>query len=257
MRGDMFKILQDALRARGMTYADLGAAMDLSEPTIKRIFATRDVKLSRLIQICDVLCVPLADVTEAAGRERPTASRLPAATEAGLARDPMLFYFYILLRDLRAQDYIARIFGLTDDQVFRIGMALERLGLAQVESGGRIQLLSHAPVQFRHDGPLMPLLKQVNLRFIAHTISAPPDETNLFFTVSRRMRPETAKLIRKDIEELTRKIAELARQDQLMTPEEDLQTYKVSGTWAAVDFAALFPRPEPEKPPLETLSLTR
>jgi DNA-binding Xre family transcriptional regulator len=54
MRGDTFKILQGVLKARGMTYADLASRMEISEPTVKRIFAGHDCKLSRLLEICEI-----------------------------------------------------------------------------------------------------------------------------------------------------------------------------------------------------------
>lgn len=243
MRGDVFKVLQEALRARRMTYADLADTLGLSEPTIKRIFAARDCKLSRIIEICDALDLSLSDVTDNAARQKAEATVLPMATELSLAADPPLFYFLILLRDLRAPEYIAQIMGLSPTRLHQMGMTLERLGLAEVGAGNKIRLLSHAPIRFRPNGPLLPLLKEVNLRFIAHGISTPSGNADHFFTISRRMRSETALEIRQDIEALSEKISELSRQDQLVAPEHLLKPYKIAGFWGVVDFGALMARP--------------
>lgn len=239
MRGDVFKVLQDALRARRMTYADLAEVMGVSEPTIKRIFAARDCKLSRIIEICEALDLSLSDVTDNAARQRTEAISLPMSTELSLAADPPLFYFLILLRDLRAPDYIAGLMDLSPDQFHAMGMALERLGLAEVDAGNKIRLLSHAPIRFRPNGPLLPLLREINLRFIAKGVTNPATPADHFFTVSRRMRNESAQEIRRDVEALTEKIAELARQDQLVAREDQLKPFKISGFWGVVDFAGL------------------
>ncbi len=239
MRGDVFKILQDALRARRMTYADLAEVMNLSEPTIKRIFAARDCKLSRIIEICDALDLSLADVTDNAARQKPESLTLPMGTELALAADPQLFYFFILLRDLRGPEFTAQLMDLSPEQLHAMGMALERLDLAEVDTGNKIRLLSHAPIRFRPNGPLLPLLREINLRFISKGITQPATPEDHFFTVSRRMRSESANEIRREIEALTDRIAELARQDQLVTPEDQLKPFKISGFWGLVDFAGL------------------
>ncbi|MEY8880686.1 helix-turn-helix domain-containing protein [Donghicola sp. XS_ASV15] len=239
MRGDVFKVLQEALRARRMTYADLADTMGLSEPTIKRIFAARDCKLSRIIEICDALELSLSDVTDNAARQQAEATVLPMATELSLAADPPLFYFLILLRDLRAPEYIAQVMGLSPTRLHQMGMTLERLGLAEVGAGNKFRLLSHAPIRFRPNGPLLALLRDINLRFIAKGITAPTTPADHFFTVSRRMRVESAVEIRRDLNALTEKIAELARLDQLVAREDQLQPFKISGFWGRVDFAGL------------------
>lgn len=246
MRGDVFKVLQDALRARRMTYADLAEIMCVSEPTIKRIFAARDCKLSRIIEICEALDLSLSDVTDNAARQRAEAITLPMGTEVSLAADPPLFYFLILLRDLRAPDYIAGLMDLSPDQLHAMGMALERLGLAEVDAGNKIRLVSHAPIRFRPNGPLLPLLREINLRFLAKGVTHPVTSADHFFTISRRMRIETAQDIRRDIEALTEKIAELARQDQLVAREDQLKPFKISGFWGQVDFAGLM-KPTPKQ----------
>jgi transcriptional regulator with XRE-family HTH domain len=236
LRGDTFKILQVALKARGLTYADLAGRMGVSEPTIKRIFAGQDCKLSRLLEICEILDVPLADILHRAERNSEQVSLLPVATEARLAANPSLFYLFILLREPIPQQVIAERFDLSDQDMFRLGQGLEALGLAEVHPGNRIKITRQEPFKFRTDGPLIPLLKEINLRFLDQVISNPGSNQSEFFTLSRRMLPDTGAYITREIESLKETIAELARQDQLVSREEDLMTFKLTGAWAPVSF---------------------
>lgn len=236
MRGDTFKILQSALKARGLTYAALAEHMEVSEPTIKRIFAGQDCKLSRLLEICEILDVPLADILHRAERNSEEISLLPVATEARLAANPSLFYLFILLRESIPQHVISERFGLSDRAMFRLGRSLEALGLAEVHADNRIKITRQEPFRFRPDGPLIPLLKEINLRFLDQVISSPGSNQAEFFTLSRRMLPDTGAFIAREIASLKETVAELARQDQLVSREEDLVTFKLTGAWAPVSF---------------------
>jgi DNA-binding Xre family transcriptional regulator len=236
MRGDTFKILQGVLKARGMTYADLAERMGVSEPTVKRIFAGHDCKVSRLLEICDILEVPLADVLHRAERTSEEASVLPVATEARLAAEPSLFFLFILLREPIPQQEIEQRFALSGEDMFRLGRELEKLGLAEVHPGNRIRITRKEPFRFRPDGPLIPLLKEINMRFLGQVIGNPGGNQSLFFTISRRMLPDTGAFILREIETLKETIADLARQDQLISREEDLITFKLTGAFAPVSF---------------------
>ncbi|MFY0621101.1 MAG: helix-turn-helix transcriptional regulator [Pelagimonas sp.] len=236
LNADTFSILQQALRARDMTYAELGQRLGLSEPTIKRIFSQRDCKLSRLLEICEVLEISLSDVVDRAGRSTDEPFVLPIATEQELAADPSLFNLFILLRDQIGETHLRRRYQLSDDQLFRMGMRLEALGLAEVQPGGRIRLLHEGALQLRPRGPLARHIAALNMRFLGQVIQSPPQDTSSFCTISRRMRPDSAKQISEEIEALRQHIAELARQDQLVFSDTDLTTFKFTSGWAAINY---------------------
>jgi DNA-binding Xre family transcriptional regulator len=47
--------LKKQLRAQGKTYADVAQLLDLSEASVKRLFASQSFTLQRLEQLCDWL----------------------------------------------------------------------------------------------------------------------------------------------------------------------------------------------------------
>jgi predicted XRE-type DNA-binding protein len=44
--------LKRQIKARGLTYRDVAAALKLSEPSVKRLFSTGNLSLERLVDIC-------------------------------------------------------------------------------------------------------------------------------------------------------------------------------------------------------------
>lgn len=82
--------LRAHLKARDLTYQDLGNGIDLSEVSIKRMFTGADIGLSRLEQICQFLQIELADLFRASPRKRKLISRLTQAQEAEFANNKKL-----------------------------------------------------------------------------------------------------------------------------------------------------------------------
>ncbi|MBO9464262.1 helix-turn-helix transcriptional regulator [Tropicibacter sp. R15_0] len=236
MHANSFAILQQALKARNMTYADLAKRLDLSEPTIKRIFSQRDCKLSRLLEICDVLEVNLSDVVDRAERSVDAPLTLPIEVEAALAKDKSLFHYYILLRDKVSAEHILGRYNLSQDQLFALGMKLERLNLVEMRENGQVRLMWPGPIQFRKDGPLMAYIRELNLRFLNMVMTSLGEEHQFFTTVSRRMRPDSGAEIQRELAAVHAKIAELARQDQLLFADSELMTFKFTAAWGAIKY---------------------
>ena len=75
--------LKRLLKARGRTYAEAAGVLELSEASVKRLFASGDLSLERLERLCDWIGVDIADVVEdavlggVAGRCSTRIARLP------------------------------------------------------------------------------------------------------------------------------------------------------------------------------------
>jgi DNA-binding Xre family transcriptional regulator len=236
----MFTVLKRTLRARGMTYADLAGTLAVSEPTIKRLFAAQDCKMSRMVTLCDALDLSIADVVGAAQRIEETPHVLSDAAEAAFARQPSLFYLYVLLRDAIPAEAIAEHYGLDTTDMYLYARDLENLGLVRIGVGGEIRLLSEAPMTFREQGPLQAVHQAINVSFMRLGLQQSRPQQKSFFGLSRRMQPKTAAVIRDEVDALMDRIAMLARQDQLTCEPTSLQAYKCNCVFAPAQFMAMF-----------------
>lgn len=245
MQAVIFETLKTVLRARKMTYAELGDRLGVSEPTVKRIFATRDSKLSRLIEICDVLNVSIDQVVAQAKRVEVRPVVLGDKRETQLADDPSLLHVLFLLQDGMTSSEIQQRFKLSNDAMFFFGARLERLGLAEVHEESRIKLLLDQPIQFRRDGPLHRWLLKLNTNFIQSVFDAGDTDRSGFNTISRHISEHTARHLKAQMSKLNREISELALQDQLTLPEDELISYKLCTAWSPVEYADLVVIEEP------------
>lgn len=236
---DAFEILKRTLRARGMTYAQVAESLALSEVSVKRMFAQRDCKMSRLFEICALLDLPPEEVLQRARRTQSNASYLPRSTEAALAADPSLFHFFILLReDFPARD-IAKIYGLTPLDIDHYGRALETLGLAELLPESQVRLTTPQPIKFRKFGALHPLVKQINQQFVLDTIDGDNEEDLVFATMGRRMLPDTVRQLVKEMRDFQSHISNLARQDQMIASEKELVSFKWTSAMGVLNYPEL------------------
>lgn len=238
--GNAFDVLKRVLKSRGLTYSDLADLMDVSEPTIKRLFVDRDCKLSRLDSICRLLDLSLPDLLEIADRNVEPVLSLTCEVEQVLADSPALFYLFLLLRDEMSLSDIGSIYGLDEADLHLYARDLERLGLIELSAKGSVTLSSTAPISFTLDGPLQQLHTDLNMDFLKRSINHAVENPTAYVTISRRMRPETATLLDEDVRSMVERISKLARQDRLSSPQSELIAVKWCFAKGMAKFSSLF-----------------
>jgi hypothetical protein len=125
---------------------------------------------------------------------------------------------------------------------------LEELGLVVLGKGLTARVLVETPIQWDFEGPLKPLFEATNKNFIGWAIQHLQDGAN-FVSFSRRMRPETAELVRREAEELANRTKLLAHHDQYTTPDNELVGYKWTFAFGATPFPVIMPmEPHPRDP---------
>ena len=239
MQAELFELLKTVLKARRMTYAALAELLGLSEPTIKRIFAERDCRLSRMNEICAALGLTLDDLMAEANRIDVQPTRLTGRQEAQLAEDRPAFNLFLLLLDGMTIETIKDQYQLGKARIFKLGMKLEKIGLAEVMPGNHIRLTVQGPVEFRRDGPLHQALVALNMAFLRSTYLARDTEHSAYLTQTRRMTQKTAQHILARFRDVQIELSNLARRDQLTQPENSLQSFKIGIALSPIVFSEL------------------
>lgn len=78
---DLVTALKAELRRAGITYAALALELGLAESSVKRIFAKRDMPLSRIDQVLAVLHLDFADLARRVAQASPQRSELTLTQE--------------------------------------------------------------------------------------------------------------------------------------------------------------------------------
>src|SRR4051794_13722501 len=110
----IFEALKRTLRAKGITYRELARRMEISEPTVKRIFHDRNCKLDRLLEICEAAGVELENVMGSLNRGPGPASHIGPDVEQRLADHPSLLFVFIMLTEKFTPRAIMRSHGVSE-----------------------------------------------------------------------------------------------------------------------------------------------
>lgn len=243
-RTGLFGCLKQVLKAQGIRYKDLAGMMNTSEPTIKRLFAEQDCKLSRLMEVCDAIGVSFTELVELAAKQPITPTTLSLNTEQLLATRPGLMSFFMLLVSEFDLESIARANGLTSHDTYRYLRELEKLELIRLRQDDSFYFLINRPILWRLDGPLHSILVKVNQGFIAESISNHNDDDYPFYSASRLFNPSSIKKLNAQVDSLYQAFQKQATLDQMFYPVEELVPYKMVATLKQFDLVKYFKVPK-------------
>jgi len=168
--------LKRQLKAQGLTYRHVAQALKLSEPSVKRLFASGRLTVSRLEQICRLLGFTLAEMTRESAAAVPRLQRLDAAQEARLVSDEkMLLVAVCALNHWRVDD-IANTYCLSRAECLKYLLALDRMGLIALLPGDRIRVCVARDFDWIPGGPIRQYFLSHGLDdFLEHAFAADDD----------------------------------------------------------------------------------
>ncbi len=209
---DLLNALRKCLRARGLTYRDVAAALQLSEASIKRLFSEQTFSVSRLEEVCRFLDMTIYDLARMA--QQSTADDLTQLTEEqeqGLAEDPLVLTYFYLMVTGRTPDAIAEEFGLDDSQQNSMLVRLSRLKLVELYPTNNGRLLTSSRILWRTDGAVQRMYrKQVEASFLGSGFRA---DDELFRFEMGELSGASASIVRKMIGRLIRELDDYVELD--------------------------------------------
>jgi DNA-binding Xre family transcriptional regulator len=214
----LVEALKRLLRARGMTYRDLGHSLGLSEASIKRLFAREALTLKRLEEICGCLDVDLFEVTKLARNQSAQAQEMTVAQEAALAADARLLgVFYLVLNDWHVPDIFDR-YEIEKAEVIALLAKLDHLGLIMLLPNDRVRLLIPRTMRLRNDGPIRQVHgNRVIGDFLAGDFVA---AGGMFRLEMRELSEPSYALIQRKLERIGQEFNELAELDSYLPSDQ-------------------------------------
>ena len=215
----LLETLKRSLKARGLTYRDVARELDLSESSVKRLFSSGSISLTRVTRICRMLELSVYDLARLARTESEDLPRvLSLEEEQALAREPRLLgCFYLLLNGWSA-GRIARRLGLDRSQTTRCLVGLDRLGLIELLPANRVKLRTARSIAWRRDGPVR---KRYERQILSEFLGGPFDgalEVQRF--ESGEISEASMQILRRRIERLLAEMNELVELDMALPAAE-------------------------------------
>ena len=152
--------LKRLLKARGITYGELAARIDMSEASVKRMFSQKNFTLQRLDEILSASGIEFDELSAAQGA--PTLiSHLTLAQEREIIGDPRLLVVAVSAMNHISFDDIVRLYAMSEAEVTKYLLRLDKIGFLELLPNNRVKLLiartfgwiPNGPIQsyFRHE----------------------------------------------------------------------------------------------------------
>jgi transcriptional regulator with XRE-family HTH domain len=234
----VFEGLKAHLKARGMTYADVARALELSEATVKRIFALKNCSIERLDSLCELVQVDLAELARGMPRQSRLVNRLTQAQEEELMSDPALLLVAVCaLHQMRAEEMV-ETYKLSDAQCLELLLRLERIGILELHEKNRIRLRISRTFSWIPDGPIMRYVKSQMPHFFDHAFGAAGE---LMRMISVRVSAEAQVALLHQVEQLAREYAEQHNADARLPlhQREPVSVLLAVRSWEPALFKAL------------------
>ncbi|SHG51348.1 helix-turn-helix transcriptional regulator [Massilia sp. CF038] len=152
--------LKRLLKARGITYGELAARIDMSEASVKRMFSQKNFTLQRLDDILTASGIEF-DELSAAQSDPSLISQLTLAQEREIIGDPRLLVVAVSAMNHIGFDDIVRYYDMSELEVTKYLLRLDKIGFLELLPNNRVKLLiartfgwiANGPIQtyFRHE----------------------------------------------------------------------------------------------------------
>ena len=150
----LIKTLKQRLKACGLTYADIAKNLELSEASIKRLFAHGDFSLTRIEHICQMAGLTLSELVEANQHARARLDTLTLEQESEIAEDMNLLLIAIsVISGFRFEDLLQQ-YSLTEHECIQKLAQLDRLHIIDLLPGNRIKLRISPNFRWNTNGPI-------------------------------------------------------------------------------------------------------
>ena len=205
------------LKARNITYKELGQAIGLSEPSIKRLFTGGDCGLDRLEQICRYLHLEFSDLFKTTPRKRKLIRHLSLAQEQEFAQDHKLLMVAVCALTHWPVADIHKHLQLTRTQVQQLLKRLDDMGFLEVQASDRYRLLVASSFGWISGGPIMQMVQSVSDDFFNDGFDG---EGEILRIMNMRVSRKAQEQLKARLEQVALEYEDQARADAHLPLEE-------------------------------------
>lgn len=142
------------LKKNGLTYRDVAKSLKLSEPSVKRMFATGRLTVDRLAQVCELFGFTLAELAQEAQADRQRLRTLTVSQEEKLVSDTKLLLTAVCALNHWTMPDILSAYDLSETECVRCLLELDRMRLIALLPGNRIRLVVARDFDWLSGGPI-------------------------------------------------------------------------------------------------------
>ncbi len=146
--------LKRQLKARGITYADLAERIDMSEASVKRMFAQKNFTLQRLDDILQATEIDLRDITNTMHDDSALITQLTYAQEKEIISEPKLFIVAASVLNQISVEQMVSFYDISIAEAVKHLTRLDRIGFLELLPNNRVKLLVARTFRWIPNGPI-------------------------------------------------------------------------------------------------------
>lgn len=150
----IIQAVKNELKKQGKTYLDLAHDLQLSESTVKRMFALNAISLERLDQICSVMEMEITELVQSMEQDNKRIEQLSAEQEKELVSDTKLLLVAISLLNKCSYSEILETYDISEHESIRLMARLDRMQIIDLLPGNRVKLKISRNFSWRPNGPI-------------------------------------------------------------------------------------------------------
>ncbi len=211
----LISTLKKQLKSQGMTYRDVARALKLSEPSVKRLFASGRFTVERLVQVSNLLGFTLAELSKEALADRMRLSTLTEKQEREVVSDPRLLVIAVCALNHWTMDEIVGFYKVSVPECIKYLLQLDKLRIIDLLPGNRIRLNVARDFDWLPSGPIRQYFQSSGLNDFLKSDFARTDEMMTF--VHGMFTDQALAQITDELRRLRKRFAEL-HEESLSAP---------------------------------------
>lgn len=204
-------ILKKALKASGLTYADVAGHLGLSQASVKRMFARGQFTLERLESVCEMMQLDFTDLVRMIDEERAKISSLSAEQEEELISDLKFLLVALCVQNAWTYQEIVGYYNISELECIRYLARLDRLGLIELLPNNRIRRMVAHDFRWLPRGQIEKFFEQRVQRDFLKSHFTRPGELRLF--LSGMLSKNSLEIMRERLDMIAREFSTMQRDD--------------------------------------------
>lgn len=142
------------LKQQGFTYRTLAKKLEVSESTVKQMFANGNFSLNRLDTICELLDVDLNALLELSESLEDRVTSISIENEQALVENrKLLVVGYFLVNHWKVEEIVAR-YDIGETEIITLLAQLDKMRLIELQPNNRVRLLMANNFSWHPNGPI-------------------------------------------------------------------------------------------------------
>ena len=214
----LIETLKHALKANGLTYADVARSLDWSEASVKRWFANSNMSIQRFEAVCGLIGMEITDLVRMLDENRYRVSHLTPEQEKELVEDTRLLLVALCVNGHWRFEDIIHHYDIAETECIHLLARLDKLKLIDLLPNNRIRLLVAQDFRWLPNGPIERFFEQQVQDEFLHAGFHGHSDLRMYLNGS--LSASSIELLQRKLKDLAAEFNELRNDDATLPLEE-------------------------------------